>query len=105
MNIQCVNSEEIVFTDVHITNHNVLKSLKQWQDLKDTQQSNGISLSFVEILNLFLARNHAIIIKKDCTRIEERLRRLTSEVIDISASLSVGYANSREFPLCKVLDT
>ena len=73
VNTQCVNSDEIVFT-VHITNN----VLKQWQDLKDTQQSKDISFSFVEILNLFLAQNHAIVIKKDCSRIEERLRRLAS---------------------------
>ena len=64
------NSEEIVYT-IHITN-----VLKQWQDLK---QSHCINFSYIEILNIFLAQNHAIIIKKDCTRIEERLRRLASE--------------------------
>ena len=73
VNIQSVNSEEIVFT-VHITNN----VLKQWQDLKDTKKSNGISLSFVYLSNIFLARHHAII-KNDCMGIEERLRRLTSE--------------------------
>ena len=45
VNIQSVNAEEIVYT-IHITN-NV-----------------GIRLSFIQILNCFLARNYAIIIKK-----------------------------------------
>lgn len=71
---QCVNSEEVVFT-VHITND----VLKRWHDFKNTQSLNGIkTFSFVELLNLFLAQNHAIVIKKNCSRIEERLRRYTS---------------------------
>ena len=75
VNIQSVNAEEIVYT-IHITNN----VLKKWLDLKDSQLLNGIRhLRFVEILNCFLARNHAIIIKKDCMRIEEQLKRLTSE--------------------------
>ena len=82
MNIQCVNSEEIVYT-IHITNN----VLKQWQDLK---QSHCINFSYVEILNIFLSQNHAIIIKKDCTRIEERLRRLVQRLKGIPRGKGVG---------------
>ncbi len=92
VNTQCVNSDEIVFT-VHITNN----VLKQWQDLKDTQQSKDISFSFVEILNLFLAQNHAIVIKKDCSRIEERLRRLAS----VAKRNSSGKRGRTSLEFCK----
>ena len=85
MNIQCVNSEDIVYT-LHITNN----VLKQWQDLK---QSHCINFSYVEKLNIFLAQNHAIIIKKDCTRIEERLRRLPSEAKKNSSAGKRGRAS------------
>ncbi|CAB4014402.1 Hypothetical predicted protein [Paramuricea clavata] len=70
---QCINSEEIIFT-LHITN----EVLKSWEDFK----GKGISLnfSFVEILNYFLAEKYAILVKKDCKRIEEGLRKLCSKV-------------------------
>ena len=64
---QCVSSEDVVFT-IHITN----KVLKSWQDFK----AKGILLnfSFVKILNNFLAEKYAILVQKDCKRIEEGLR-------------------------------
>jgi hypothetical protein len=70
---QCISSEEIIFT-LHITN----EVLKSWEDFK----GKGISLnfSFVEILNYFLAEKYAILVKKDCKRIEEGLRKLCSKV-------------------------
>ena len=73
MKRQCISSEEIAFT-LHITN----VVLKSWQDFKE----NGILLdfSFVQILNCFLAENHAVLVKKDCKRVEEVLRKLCSKV-------------------------
>jgi hypothetical protein len=70
---QCINSEEIAFT-LHITN----QVLKSWQGLKD----KGILLefSFIGILNCFLAENYAALVKKDCKRIEDLLRKLCSKV-------------------------
>ena len=50
--------------------------MKQRHDLKVKKMTNY--LSYVEILNLFLAQNHAALIRKDCTRINEHLRRLAS---------------------------
>jgi hypothetical protein len=66
---QCINADEIVFT-VHITNH----VLKSWQDFKET----GICFTFIDLLNHFLGENYAILIKQDCKRIEDHLRRLSS---------------------------
>ena len=70
---QCISSEEIAFT-LHITN----VVLKSWQDLK--QIDILLEFSFVQILNCFLAENHAVLIKKDCKRIENVLRKLCSSV-------------------------
>ena len=70
---QCVSSEEIVFT-LHITN----EVLKSWQDFKG--KDILLNFSFVEILNHFLAEKYAILVKKDCNRIEEGLRKLCSKV-------------------------
>ena len=70
---QCVDSEAVVFT-LHITN----KVLKSWQDLKE----KGVlqTFSFVQILNYFLGEKYAILVKRDCQRIEEGLRKLCSKV-------------------------
>ncbi len=58
VNTQCVNSDEIVFT-VHITNN----VLKQWQDLKDTQQSKDISFSFVNRGRSFKNKMRRLVLK------------------------------------------
>ena len=39
-----------------------------------------LDVSFVQILNCFLAENHAVLVKKDCKRVEEVLRKLCSKV-------------------------
>ena len=39
-----------------------------------------LDFSFVQILNCFLAENHAVLVKKDCKRVEEVLRKLCSKV-------------------------
>jgi hypothetical protein len=73
VNRQCVSSEEIALT-VHITN----TVLKSWEDLKEKEVL--LPFSYVTILNSFLAENHAVLVRKDCTRIEEVLRKLCSRV-------------------------
>ena len=70
---QCISLDQIAFT-LHISN-NVLKS---WQDLKEKEIL--LEFSFVRILNYYLAENYAMLIKEDCKRIEELLRRLCSKV-------------------------
>ena len=68
---QSVDEAEIVFT-IHINN----EVLKSWEDLKQ----KGHSVSFVDLLNYFLAVSHPVLIKTDSERIEGHLRRLASSV-------------------------
>lgn len=73
VNRECIISEEIVYT-VHITN----EVLKSWQEFR----AKGIVVDFnyIGILNCFLAENYAILVKTDCQRIEEVLRKLCAKV-------------------------
>ena len=64
---ECAQSKEIYLT-VHITN----RALKSWNEIKTT-----VSCTYIEILNSFLAENHAVL---DNKRIEELLRRIVGGV-------------------------
>ena len=68
-----VRFDEIAFT-VHVDN----QVLKSWQDLKD--HGMLLDFTFLGILNCFLAESHTILVKSDCQRIEEVLRKLCSKV-------------------------
>ena len=39
-----------------------------------------LAFSYIEILNCFLSKKHAVLVKKDCKRIEEVLRKVCSTV-------------------------
>jgi len=66
---QSVNAEEIVLA-IHLTN----QILKTWHDVRQ----KATSCTFIDLLNTSLAENHPVLIKRDCKRIEENLRRLAS---------------------------
>jgi len=66
---QLLNEHEIALT-LHITN----RCLRNWFDLSKLGVPN------IEMANAFLAEYHAVRIKKDSKRVEDRLRKLTSEV-------------------------
>lgn len=72
VNKQCISSEQIAFT-LHITN----KALKSWQEFNE---KGILSFSYIQIVNCFLAENHAVLVKKDCQRMEELLRKLCAKV-------------------------
>ena len=73
VNRQCVSSEEVAFT-VHTTN----EVLKSWQDFKE--KGTVLPFRYIDILNCFLSENHAVLVRKDCNRIEEVLRKVCSRV-------------------------
>ena len=52
--------------------------MKSWEDLKEKEVL--LPFSYVTILNCFLAKNHAVLVKKDCKRVEEVLRKLCLRV-------------------------
>jgi uncharacterized protein (UPF0335 family) len=69
-----ITNEEELFITIHITN----ECLKSWYDFKF--KSVDANPTFIDILNVFLGENYAILIKNGCTRIEDHIRRLTSMV-------------------------
>ena len=73
VNRQCVSSEEVAFT-IHTTN----EVLKSWQDFKE--KGTVLPFTYIDILNCFLSENHAVLVRKDCNRIEEVLRKVCSRV-------------------------
>ena len=75
VNRQCVSSEEVAFT-VHTTN----EVLKSWQDYKE--KGTLLPFSYIDILNCFLSENHAVLVKKDCRRIE-----LFAEILKLGCKL------------------
>ena len=80
MNRGDVGAEEIAFT-LHLTN----RILKHWWEVKlKVNQTNDRFISYVEILNLYLAKYQAVLIKDGCVRIEERLRRIASNAVNNS---------------------
>ena len=63
--------------DVTFTIHIPCKQLKDFHDKKINILSG---YSYVQILNAFIGKKYPIKIKENCLRIEERLRRVFSEV-------------------------
>ena len=68
---QCVSAEEVAFKVAFTCD-----CLKSWYDLKTNKV---LSISYVDILNVFLEEKYGLKVKPDCARIEGRLRHLFSE--------------------------
>ena len=72
---QSVSNKEIIFT-VHLP----YDGLREWCGARQKASARQIPCSFVDILNAFLFERTGFRVKSNCQRIEERLRKLCSEV-------------------------
>ena len=99
VNRQCVSSEEVSFT-VHTTN----EVLKSWQDFKE--KGTVLPFRYIDILNCFLSKNHAVLVRKDCNRIEEVLRKVCSRVkANFKGKVGTNYvkfaSQSKRIAICR----
>lgn len=73
----CVSADKIVIT-VHVS-HERLRNL---DEAKRSGALQKVGYGYIDVLNAHLAEKlHSVQIKKDCSRIEGRLRRACGEVV------------------------